>query len=70
MAIPYVKTTYGSEFSILTLNSIILILHLSLCDLLYTVVGLSHLIHAYIYKTNIYSPGVCYFLGMTRECFN
>jgi len=67
VAIPYVKTTYGSEFSILTLNSIILILHLSLCDLLYSVFGLSHLIHAYFYKTNIYSPGVCYLLGMLRN---
>ena len=61
------KTTYGSEFSILKLNSIILILHLSLCDLLYALVGFPHLIHAYLYKTNIYSPGVCYFLGMLRN---
>ena len=67
VAIPYVKTTYGSEFSILKLNSIVLILHLSLCDLLYAVVGFPHLIHAYLYKTNIYSPGVCYFLGMLRN---
>ena len=67
MAIPYVKTTYGPEFSVLKLNSIILILHLSLCDLLYALVGFPHLIHAYLYKTNIYSPTACYFLGMLRN---
>ena len=67
MAIPYVKTTYGSEFSILKLNSIILILHLSLCDLLYALVGLPHLIHAYFTQTNIYSDTVCYLLGMLRN---
>ena len=61
------KTTYGSEFSVLKLNSIILILHLSFCDLLYAFVGLPHLIHAYLYKTNIYSASVCYFLGMLRN---
>lgn len=67
VAIPYVKTTYGPEFSVLKLNSIILILHLSLCDLLYALVGFPHLIHAYLYKTNIYSPTACYFLGMLRN---
>ena len=51
----------------LQLNSITLILHLSVCDLLYALLGFPHFIHAHIYKTNIYSVGVCYFLGMFRN---
>eukprot|EP00092_Neocalanus_flemingeri_P006912 GFUD01007461.1.p1 GENE.GFUD01007461.1~~GFUD01007461.1.p1 ORF type:complete len:311 (-),score=29.27 GFUD01007461.1:236-1168(-) len=58
---------YGSQFSILKLNSVILILHLSFCDLLYCVVGFPHLIQAYWTRTNIYDPTVCYFLGMFRN---
>ena len=37
VAIPYVRVMYGSEFSLLKLSSIVLILHLSLADLLYCV---------------------------------
>ena len=67
MAIPYIRKKYGPEFSILQLNSVTLILHLSLCDLLYAIIGFPHLIHSYLYKTNIYSAEVCYFLGVFRN---
>ena len=39
LAIPYVRQKYGSQFSILQLNSVVLILHLSLADLLYALLG-------------------------------
>ena len=43
-AIPYVRSKYGSELSILKLNSVVLILHLSFWDLLYNLIGFPHLI--------------------------
>ena len=43
-AIPYVRSKYGPEFSILKLNSVVLLLHLSFCDLLYNLIGFPHLI--------------------------
>ena len=67
VSLPYARRKYGLEFSILQLNSVILMLHLSLCDLLYSIIGFPHLIHAYLYRTNVYSDGVCYFLGMFRN---
>ena len=39
LAIPYVRLKYGMKFSILQLNSVVLILHLSLADLLYSLIG-------------------------------
>ena len=66
-ALPYVKWKYGSQFTILKFNSVTLLLHLSLCDLLYGLIGFPHLIHAYIYKSNIYSNEFCYLLGMSRN---
>merc|ERR1712110_144445 len=67
VALPYIRSKYRQEFSMLQLNSITLILHLSLCDLLYALLGFPHFIHAHIYKTNIYSVQVCYLLGMFRN---
>ena len=43
-AIPYVRSKYGLEFSILKLNIVVLILHLCFCDLLYNIIGFPHLI--------------------------
>ena len=40
VAIPYVRKVYGAQFSILQLNSVVLILHLSLAELLITVVSI------------------------------
>jgi hypothetical protein len=47
VAIPYVRTVYGSTFSVLQLNSMVLILHLSVADLLYCVIGLPHFIQVF-----------------------
>ena len=44
VAIPYVRMHYGPEFSLLQLNSVVLILHLSMADLLYCAVGFPHFI--------------------------
>ena len=44
IAIPYVKHKYGAEFSLLSLNSMVLILHLSFTDLLYILVKFPQLI--------------------------
>ena len=44
VAIPYVRLYYGPEFSLLQLNSVVLILHMSLADLLYCAVGFPHFI--------------------------
>ena len=61
------RSRYKQEYSVLQLNCITLILHLSFCDLLYALLGFPHFIHSHIYKTNIYSEEVCYFLGMFRN---
>ena len=44
LAIPYVRVKYGAEFSLLKLNSMVLILHLSFADLLYCLLGFPHFI--------------------------
>ena len=44
VAIPYVRIVYGTEFCVLKLNSMVLILHLSFADLLYCVIGFPHFI--------------------------
>ena len=62
VALPYIRTKYRQEFSILQLNSITLILHLSLCDLLYALTVFPEFIHSALYKTK-----VSYFLGMFRN---
>jgi len=67
LAIPYVRKNYASEFSILQFNSVVLVLHLSLCDLLYALVGFPHLIQVYWTGSNIYEDNICYFLGVFRN---
>ena len=42
VAIPYMRQKYGSQFSILQLNSVVLILHLSLADLLFAIPSIPH----------------------------
>ena len=62
VALPYIRTKYRQEFSILQLNSITLILHLSLCDLLYALTVFPDFIHSSLYKTKI-----SYLSGMFRN---
>ena len=40
VAIPYVRRKKGPQFSILQMNSVVLILHLSLADLLFSVLSI------------------------------
>ena len=42
IAIPYVRWKYDSEFSILQSPSLVLVLHLSLCNILYCIIGFPH----------------------------
>ena len=48
LALPYVRRKYGDQFSVLQSSTTILLLHLSLCDLLYITVGFTHFIHVLI----------------------
>ena len=48
LSIPYVRMKYGTEFSLLQLNSVVLILHLSFTDLLYCLLGFPHFIQVWI----------------------
>lgn len=83
LSIPYVRVKYGTEFSLLQLNSVVLILHLSFTDLLYCLLGFPHFIQVWmvsrlqllriiclqIYFTRIgpISEDLCFALGMLRK---
>eukprot|EP00092_Neocalanus_flemingeri_P067783 GFUD01082776.1.p1 GENE.GFUD01082776.1~~GFUD01082776.1.p1 ORF type:complete len:360 (-),score=57.67 GFUD01082776.1:168-1190(-) len=67
LAIPYVRVKYGRQFSILQLNSVVLILHLSLADLLYTLVGFPNFLQVYFYRKGPEDWRMCYFLGLFRN---
>eukprot|EP00092_Neocalanus_flemingeri_P039517 GFUD01043031.1.p1 GENE.GFUD01043031.1~~GFUD01043031.1.p1 ORF type:complete len:411 (+),score=72.90 GFUD01043031.1:145-1377(+) len=67
VAIPYVRKVYGAEFSLLKLNSVVLILHLSFADLLYCVLGFPHFIQIYFSRTGPEDDRLCYALGMLRN---
>merc|ERR1712224_181109 len=68
VAIPYVRIKYGNQFSILQLNSMILILHLSFCDLLYCLVGFPFSIHAYLTGPDvIYDDNLCSSVALIRN---
>merc|ERR1719187_1406114 len=58
---------YGREFSILQTSQAVLILHLSLCDLLYCVIGFPHFIQVYILGYYPYSSDSCWYLAMFRN---
>ena len=48
LALPYVRRKYGAQFSVLKSSTVVLLLHLSVCDLLYISVGFTHFIHVLI----------------------
>ena len=48
VALPYVRRKYGAQFSVLKSTTFVLLLHLSLCDLLYISFGFTHFIHVLI----------------------
>ena len=45
LALPYVRSKYQKQFSVLQTSTAILLLHLSFCDLLYNCIGFTHFIH-------------------------
>ena len=57
VALPYVRRKYGAQFSALKSTTFILLLHLSLCDLLYIRFGFTHFIHVLI-------------VGNVIDCYN
>ena len=57
VALPYVRRKYGAQFSALKSTIFILLLHLSLCDLLYIRFGFTHFIHVLI-------------VGNVIDCYN
>ena len=85
VAIPYVKHKYGSEFSLLQLSSVVLILHLSVADLLYAVLGLPNfllvppqywkiktkkLVQVYLLRDGVIEEGSCYYPSLLRHLGN
>eukprot|EP00092_Neocalanus_flemingeri_P095019 GFUD01120869.1.p1 GENE.GFUD01120869.1~~GFUD01120869.1.p1 ORF type:complete len:378 (-),score=51.70 GFUD01120869.1:73-1173(-) len=68
LAIPYVRLKYGSQFSVLKLNSVVLILHLSVADLLYTLVGFPHFVQVYFSRECLQDARLCYFLVAYVDC--
>jgi len=64
IAIPYVRQKYSSTFSILHLNSMILILHLSLANLLYSIVGDgTHYLLSRLYQRGLIGGNICYYVS-------
>ena len=44
LALPYVRTKYGTQFTVLRSSTAVLLLHLSFCDLCYIILGFTHFI--------------------------
>jgi len=72
LAIVYVRLKYGSMFSILQLNSVVLILHLSLADFLYAVLGLPNFLLVYLLREGVLDARICFYAGILRHlgCMN
>jgi len=66
LAIPYVRLYYGSQFSVLQLNSVVLILHLSMADLLCSVLGAPNIILVFLRKKSLITENFCYYVGLLR----
>jgi len=62
VAIPYVRKVYGAQFSILQLNSVVLILHLSLAELLITVVSIPAAF--LLLKDGEFDQQLCFYSGL------
>ena len=63
VALPYVRKKYGDQFSVLKSTTVILIVHLAICDLLYILVGFPHFIHVLIVgKIHLFQSGMPFYL--------
>jgi len=74
LALPYVRKNYGSQFSVLKSSTAVLLLHLSLCDLCYVLLGFTHFIAVLIQDGDPYqvlgppySHHLCYAGAMLRN---
>lgn len=72
VALPYVRDKYKAEFSVLQSPASLLLLHLSLADLLYGVLGYPHFLHGLVVRgVNPFDfPGgddLCWTLAMLRN---
>ena len=52
ITLPHVRKNYGSQFSVLKSSTAVLLLHLSLCDLCYVLLGFTHFIAVLIQGNN------------------
>ena len=60
-AITYVKFKYPTEFLFLQFSVTKLLINLSVCDLIYCMVGLPHMIHGQLTGKNMYVT-VCHYI--------
>lgn len=74
LALPYVRKNYGSQFSVLNSSTAVLLLHLSLCDLCYLVLGFTHFIAVLLQDGDPYqvlgppySHQLCYVGALVRN---
>jgi len=66
VAIPYMRQKYGSQFSILQLNSVVLILHLSLADLLFAIPSIPHRSGFFLLQEVWIDEKICIYTGLFR----
>ena len=66
-AIPYVRWRYRSEFSILQAPAVLLVLHLSFCNLLYCIIGLPHFFQSIKWGYFPYGRDVCFWMALFRN---
>ena len=67
IAIPYVRMRYNRDFPRLRNTIAVLIVHLSVCDLMYMAIGFSHFIQVNILEHFPYSRDTCYHLALFRN---
>jgi len=66
-AIPYVRQKYGSQFSILQQNSVVLILQLSLADLLCSLLAIPIGFGYYLLQEGWIDVRTCFSVGLIRQ---
>merc|ERR1712013_677804 len=66
IAIPYVRRKYGSQFSLLHLNSMVLILHLSLADLMWSLLGVPNILLVFLRQKGLISGRFSYNVGLFK----
>ena len=67
VALPYVRWKYDSEFSILRSPPLVLVLHLSLCNLLYCIIGFSHFYQNIAFGYFPLQRSFCFWVALIRN---